>query len=527
MQKYLQIIKCPWVPRALSFIILFLSYQVTYLNYGPVPGNDLRYPLGWWGWFDQGFYLKAAKDLAALRFDPSAHFYPPLYPFLGSLFISTTPVHPFYFVDLASMLAYAAFFFALMERYIGIWPTAAALLAGTIGIKVISLQWVIPWTSTPSAAILIAAIYLLNKYIRFWNDPLFCRKDRFINAFLFGFLLSLLLPNRPGDCAAALPMVLVYGSFLTIRIFGEKTTRNTAIGEIFSGISGAIPPIAGFFLFNFFVEGSIFGSYFGHVSSNGFFIADLPEKFYSQLVNSYPFYGEHGADWLSTTPLLLFSLIFLIPAIFAGPLIFRTIAVTAWLTLSIAYAYSDIIPTGTFRFFNIHYFKWMFPLAIGVMIYFVLGAFSRDVRRRKVAQRALVVVMALVLFIFSITTVEDRQKITAIEQNGSHVLIDLPQTRTDFLRLPGVSGGWWSIYGAQDYSAMVNGQALRFPRDYHLFPSRSGIRMLFVRPVHGGKLILDFGSKLHLQGDLKGRAESVAVRFHLDFPWRARQAPKS
>ena len=80
---------------------LFIVYQHIYLTYSPVPGNSAQYPLGWWGWIDQGLYLKSAKAFASFDLSSDAHFYPPLYPFLGGIFLPLSEMHPFYLLDLA------------------------------------------------------------------------------------------------------------------------------------------------------------------------------------------------------------------------------------------------------------------------------------------------------------------------------------------------------------------------------------------------------------------------------------------
>ena len=191
-------LRAAWLPYAVLFGFLFISYQWGYLNYSHVPGNNPAYPLGWRGWADQGEYFRAVEDLAMRRFDASAHFYPPMYALIGSVFFRAAPHHPFYFPDLLILMGYAAIFVALAKRYIGIWSAVAVMIAGLTPLKMIGVQWLIPWTSTPAALMFIAGFYLLDRYLRNRNDLAWGLGERRWNALLFGVLHRLSHPDQAG-----------------------------------------------------------------------------------------------------------------------------------------------------------------------------------------------------------------------------------------------------------------------------------------------------------------------------------------
>ncbi|MGX8009233.1 hypothetical protein ACVDG8_009560 [Mesorhizobium sp. ORM8.1] len=158
-------------------LILFCLYQYKYSTYPPVPGNSTQYPLGWWGWTDQGLYLKSAKALAAFDLRPASHFYPPLYPALGAPFVWISALHPFYLIDLGLMAGFFLLVFSLFRRHLGSAPAAIVVLAGMVGYRVIGLQWVVPWTSTLSAFLFAAALVLLDRFDLFRRerfDPEIC-----------------------------------------------------------------------------------------------------------------------------------------------------------------------------------------------------------------------------------------------------------------------------------------------------------------------------------------------------------------
>src|SRR2546430_6397369 len=89
---------------ALFILAVAIAYFIAYATAPSVPGP--RGP-GWFAWFDQGQYLRSAKALAAGNFSPDSHFYPPLYPLAGAVFVRWLPQHPFLVVDLAAFLVTA------------------------------------------------------------------------------------------------------------------------------------------------------------------------------------------------------------------------------------------------------------------------------------------------------------------------------------------------------------------------------------------------------------------------------------
>lgn len=65
---------------AIFLVFLGLLYTLAYLAHPALPGNNLQYPLGWWGWFDQGKYLLSSQSFILGNFSIDKHLYPPLYP---------------------------------------------------------------------------------------------------------------------------------------------------------------------------------------------------------------------------------------------------------------------------------------------------------------------------------------------------------------------------------------------------------------------------------------------------------------
>ena len=45
-------------------IFFSLVYTYIYLSHDALPGNNIDYPAGWWGWCDQGIFLRQAQAIA-------------------------------------------------------------------------------------------------------------------------------------------------------------------------------------------------------------------------------------------------------------------------------------------------------------------------------------------------------------------------------------------------------------------------------------------------------------------------------
>src|SRR3954470_3390515 len=78
------------IGSAISIIYLF-----AYLRHPILPGNIPAVPLGWWGWADQGHYLKCARAIANWTLDRSTYTYPIGYSLLGAIGYKSAPQHAF------------------------------------------------------------------------------------------------------------------------------------------------------------------------------------------------------------------------------------------------------------------------------------------------------------------------------------------------------------------------------------------------------------------------------------------------
>jgi hypothetical protein len=379
---------------AWPFALLALAWLLTVVRVVGLAG--LRDPmfLYWHDWQDQGLYVRSASALAAGNLDPALHYYPLLYPVLGLPFLTVWPSQPFFFANLACYLL-AFHGFRGVGRAFGLPLWGAVLLFGatTLAQFDIAKLWIEPWTTTPAAALLWLA---LGAMARLWDftaprPPALpglrrgsgARRDRARSgAIILGLSLGLLPFARPGDAIIGAIIALAAAAALyrardlraACHAIGAFAVAVALLGTLFVAIYGFGP-----------------SPYMRYSALYGFNFAWFGWKAYVLLVDPRAWFGE-GMGLLEYAPWLLLGGAGLIAAAVATPAARRpvTLAVAA---AGVAYtvlmlAYVDLLPTGLWRFNNLHYFKWLFPLFGLFALRFVL-----DARRRPLLLGALVPVL--------------------------------------------------------------------------------------------------------------------------------------
>jgi len=364
--------------------------------------------------------------------------------------------------------------------------------------NVVRVQWVIPWTSTVSAVLIAAALLLLDRYDRARREGGWTLRAHVVNAYLFGLFCGLQLPLRPGDIVLMAPIALVPGAVI---MFG----------------------------FNLLVFGDLMGGYFALSVSRGFYFGDFFEKLFSLVVASHPIYLERGADWLTELPINALCLGFLpAAALFARPLVFRLAAVAALFQIVLYFSYGDALPTGTFRYNNIHYFKWMLPWIVAFAAYFVVHAIQARGAARLRARVGLAfgVIATLVLFSINVDPVARPPLSVTAGGEGGVELAFSDGPALECIDFDGTPAGWTDVYFENRATVRVNGgEPLENYGEYRMFPREGkgkgeGIRLLFLRPVEADTVSVDFGVAMTRETPLdQNSVRPAAVRFILDWPF--------
>ncbi len=224
---------------------------------------------------------------------------------------------------------------------------AAALFAATtLSDSTLFRQWVIPWNTAPVGAL---AWLLLAASIA-WLDG-----QR--RPFVVGLLAGGISACRPVDA------VLVLLCLAALAWHDLRDRRSTGWRLVFkdwgwfaSGAAAVLLPSAALHLA---IYGLTPSSYMRASAQLGFTLHSLGWKAYILLIDPYPWFAD-GKGLLQHAHWIALGFAGFLPALLRGPadrLLAAALAVNGILYVS----YIDLLPTGLWRFMNVHYFSWAIP----------------------------------------------------------------------------------------------------------------------------------------------------------------------
>gem|GEM_PF-949448 len=462
--------------------LIAVIYVYTYFAHPITPGNSSEAPIGWWGWHDQGQYLKSANALLHRDLTADKHLYPPLYSAIGAIFLNWSSGHPYFLPDLLCWLWFVFVFIRFADRYVPRWGSLVFLFGTIIINHEILENFVIPWTSTLSMALLATGILGLV-----WLQDAQESKRKQISGwqlFLVALSLGLLAPTRPADAVvgAVLGMALLIGYWLARRNAAANLPapgRFLALAAIGFAIGPAI-----FLVFNKVVFGNPLDSNYIQVQrAIGFVPADLPEKFISLWLDGKTLYGENNAGLTEHYPWLFLSLAGFVWVLLRGDALLRVTALAIGLLFTLYMPYNELLPTNIWRYVLIHYFKWTFPFMAMFAWLLVKQTFERW-RHRKGWVFPLALMVAIPALLLSLHLAIDVKLLRGISEPGQAMRFELPDGPVDFIDFKGLNGGYNDIIMG-GHRILLDGRDLKHIHDYRLLPVGSAVRLLFVRPVAG------------------------------------------
>lgn len=509
----------------LFLLLLAVIYTTCYLAHPALPGNP-SFPLGWWGWADQGEYIRSARAFAAHDYAPRSHIYPLLYPYLGSFFVSNLPNHPFFPVNLIAFLITAGGFVYVAGYFVGIIPAGLLFILTVIIDWTIFKQYIAPWTTTPVAAV-FSLLLLLLFYV---SRALPSRRTLDLTAVGFGLLGGFLVPLRPVDAVVFVPLYLafVYRA-ATIAVLTEQRSSGAKIAAACTRVCclvglGFLPGVCLFFAFNLHVSGTLVGNYLLYNSTiHGFTFQRLPEKLVSFLLDPGAIYLEPHAALFEHYPWLLLSLIGLGLVLFRGPLVLQAVAACVVMSVVLYFPYNDLLPNGIWRYSNIHYFVWMMPW-LGFFALWPLVVTWQTILMAQSPRMAAVRIVGVLLLAagavmvallrFQISGAPARVTIVSPHEFDIDTKIEgVTSAMVDIVDLSGTTANFHDTYfGAHRVS--IGSSAFRPMADFRVLPAPWGVRLIFMRQLPGGiaHVVLDPGV------DLKpGLSTGKASRFSFAF----------
>src|SRR5262245_45647275 len=441
--------------------LVAVAYVYTYFAHPDTPGNSpLEHPLGWWGWWDQSLYLKQANAILHGDLTADKHIVPPLYPAVGAIFLNWSSGHPYFLPDLLCWLWFVFAFIRFADRYVPRW-SGLVLLCGTTIVNYELLEnFVIPWATTLSMALLATGILGLV-----WLEDVREGKRKQISSwqfFMVALSLGLLAPTRPIETVVG----GVLGLALLIRYW--RVRRNAAANLPPPSrflplvvIGSAIGPSI-YFVFNKMVFGNPLGGYINVAGANGYFPADLPEKFISLWLDGKTLYGENNAGLTEHYPWLFLSLAGLVWALLRGDALLRVAAFAICLLFALYMPYSDLRPNGLWRYLNIHYFKWTFPF-LALFAWLLVKQVIEGWRRQEGWLFPVTLLVAIPALLLSLHLAINVRPLRGISEPGQAMRFELPDSEVDFIDFKGLNGGYTEI-DLGEHRVLVDGRELKRDR---------------------------------------------------------------
>jgi hypothetical protein len=414
-----------------GWLMLYQAHPAAPSPLGTPPGD------GWWGWFDQGQYLKITSQFAAGDWFNPDKYYPPLYPAIpAAIGKALGSTEAYMLTDLALCLTFFGGLFLNFRAYLN--PLIA--LGGVIlmyGITSITYeQWVIPWTTNLSSAILIAISLLLS-----WEYHCTRSRQLWMNwrASAALWLTAMMIWVRPFE--------IIPAALLSIGLLALQT-RNTLFSDqpqtasptpfqkaqrllpiiVAPGIAFA-STVALYVLYNLRTFGSWEPSYSKTINSMGFSPWDLSFKFISLATDS-SVYGIDDGHLSHALPLFIPLAVLSVISLFllAFP---QKILVFAALTSFVSYlSFNDLAPTGLFTFNNIHYFTWSIAV-MGVATIAALSILIRTSIKQPKFRRRHLPILAGCWTITSITLAHAQPQTNTIQLSTFTPTITCTSERTD------------------------------------------------------------------------------------------------
>ncbi|UEM01401.1 hypothetical protein JL101_015435 [Skermanella rosea] len=425
----------------------------------------------------------------------------PGYGLLGAAFQFISTDHAFFLANVILLLISSACFIDTC-RFFGVNRYAGSLifLLSTVLNANILEQFVIPWSSTPTCAIIHILIWLFLK-----------RSPRPSASFAVGILGSAIILFRPTDIVSISP-VFIHIALLGARGFsaGRKAPAHLDAQQQFMfTLAGGIVGAAAVTAIYLAIHGFTLSEYLKISNDIGFTFTSFPIKFHVLFVNPLALYGQ-GTAILKLYPWLFLSFVGAVCLLFDRS---RLATVSACVLLHIAFysCYADLLPTNILHFKLIHYLKWTFPF---------LGLFAWLAARDMLGGRRAVPVMGCAVVLFVLLSVRiDLEKIAlpgaaleppqrfhaSFEDMRPIAAIDLP---VGPMRIDGL--GSWPL------SLEADGRSLRRYAEFLSIPQPYGLRLLFARPIDARRLdgVLERPFRMS-----PGTWEPVGQRYAYGFGW--------
>lgn len=494
------------------FLVAGVFFTILWTT-GENPRGDAS--AGWMGWNDQSLYLRSAQALLQGDFSPGKHLYPPLYPLTGVPFVHFSPQYAFLPANLLALLWFAFVFIRFADLYLPRVAGVSVLFASVLLSPSIAENYVFPWTTNLSDALLAAGLLGLV-----WTEEVVrgerARMGWARIAFVSG-CLGLIVATRPADAVTGLVVGLLFLAGL-VRLARKDPWKLPRIPWVVAGLACGGLGLLVLTGFNHMVFANTTGGYVKN-HAMGYLPDTLGVKFLSFWMDAAPLYGQQGIALAERYPWLLAAPAGMVWVLLRGdtPLRGAALAVAALFLTYLPFCY--IMPDRLWIFRTIHYFKWTFPY---LALFTVLLAVALVAAWRKGSGRWLptMLLVAIPLLLLSLHITVERKEVASEVLDPRRIRCELPGEALTYLDFSGVFSTE-PREGRVNPRISVDGRVLKRLSEFRIMTLDGGARVLFLRPVTGRVFEISLGdSRYSVTGEVDVQAGLSRVAFGPLKPFR-------
>ena len=169
----------------------------------------------------------------------------------------------------------------------------------------------------------------------------------------------------------------------------------------------------------------------------------------------------------------------------------RMAAVTVFLQYLIYIPYSDLLPNGLLRFYNVHYFTWTFPILmlLGIGFLLQLGRDLGALRWRAWPAQFLVLIVAVLLWRADVKASAITEGAVSVPEEQTIAIDFGAPVPMDFVDLSGVQGSDHDAYFGH-HRLTVDGSEFKIISAFRVVSTETGVRIIFPRSVRARSLLL-------------------------------------
>jgi plasmid stabilization system protein ParE len=491
---------------ALVLVAIFVFVHSRYLgvpSYGTETG-------GWRDWADQSKYIEAARAWAEWDLTPARHWYPPGYSLLAAPFLWVTPHDRFLLPNLACMLTGQFACAALarrmfpQHRYAALWGAGAFLVVSESTIPALR-TWIVPWTTTPAAALTLAALVAV---LRLAEHPGIGR------ALFAGGAIGGIVFFRPSDAAPvafAAALTVTPGLLaMPIRYAAGVVAAAVLAAAAASGTAAAV--IAA-------TSGFGPGTYYDISAKIGFEFRLLPLRWVSLVIDGHPLFDGVGTDRLE--PSLHRGLSERFPWIIAGvggaaacwfgrdARRVHVLLVT-WLAahMALTLAYRDLHILSLWLLDSDHYFKVTQPIFLLYALLLIVRLADRATRWRAASAAGLVIVLG---FGWRAGLTPMHADVAPASADG----VAIPSLeRVDEAAIVRGTGPWNAFYLAPNILTIDGTRFLSRP-DFKIYPRSRDFLVVPLRPLPPDPGVLTVAAGIHVEAGVPAIKVLQTITFGL------------